>query len=73
MIKVLLLVLIPFQVGQIFFTVHDYGFCFRVLGYGMGVYNRAKRQAPFSVRNGHKKEYRLGVLGFKFFKPELTL
>lgn len=41
------------------------GFWLRVFGVGVSVINRDTYPAPFSVRNGYKREIRIGRYGVK--------
>lgn len=43
-------------------------FWFRIFGYGLSIINRNKQPAPFSVRIGHTKEWRIGKWGIKILK-----
>lgn len=44
------------------------GFWFRLYGYGISVINRDIYQAPFSVRYGFRKEWRIGKYGVQLLK-----
>lgn len=46
-----------------------FGLWFRVFGYGLSVIDRSQVKAPFSVRIGVRKEWRLGRWGVKWLKP----
>jgi len=53
-----------------FFVKHEVGFIIRILGYGMCTNDRSKTIVPFSIRNGYRKEFRVGKWGIQFFKPD---
>lgn len=42
------------------FIKHSEGFFFKVYGYGLCVNNRDTTKPLFSIRNGYRKELRLG-------------
>ncbi len=44
------------------------GFWFRIFGYGINCINREKYPPLFSVRNGYRKEIRIGRYGFHLLK-----
>lgn len=47
----------------------EYGFWFRLFGYGITVNDRSKYPAPFSIRYGYRKELRIGKYGIQILKP----
>jgi len=58
--------------GLFFFWCHyspNYGFWFRVFGWGLTIIDRTMQQQPFSVRSGIIKERRFGKYGVKILRP----
>jgi hypothetical protein len=51
------------------FIKHSEGFFFKVYGYGLCVNNRDTTKPLFSIRNGYRKELRLGKWGVQLLKP----
>lgn len=48
-----------------FIEFHKHGFYFRVFGYGLAVINRDEVKPFFSIRNGYRKEYKIGKWGIQ--------
>lgn len=42
-----------------FFNKSDTHLCFRIFNYGLNFINRAKQPAPYSVRSGKTKQWRI--------------
>lgn len=51
------------------FDFHDRGFWFRVFGFGVRVIDRSKVSAPFSIRNGYRKEWLIFGFGVAILTP----
>lgn len=68
-VGLLILVALFLWVGMMIrFNAGKCGFWFRIFGYGLSVNDR-KNYTPFSVRNGFRRELRLGRWGIQGLKP----
>ena len=53
-----------------FFNKSEHHICFRIFDYGLNFINREKQQAPYSVRSGKLKQYKVyKAWHMMFLKP----